>query len=470
MRTRQALVVGTLVSVAAVTAVLAVRSARTHQQEAARGEYYCPMHPSYTSDRPGDCRICNMRLVRRKPEGAARTHPKPGLTAQGSQGAQAQETPSSQARSICYLHHCPELHEGRPCPMTVVAAPGEAVTCPVCGTHIAEASGSSGGGKVLYWTDPMIPGYRAERPGKSPMGMDLVPVYEEQAARSASAQAEAPAGYAPVLLTPRKQQVIGVRTALARKRPLTKTIRTVGVIAHDPELYQAQQELIQAEEAWRRAQATDDAELIERGRRLVESSRFRLRHLGLSDPLIEEIGAWTKPDHRLLLGGAGQYWVYASIYEYELPLVRAGQAATITTAALPGRAFDSTVKAIDRMLDPATRTARTRIVAQDPEGLLKPEMYVDVSVVVDLGEALAVPEEAVFATGEKHLVFVDRGEGLFEPRDVTVGMRADDAREIRAGVSEGEAVVISGNFLIDSESRLQGALQNLGGAEHRHGQ
>ena len=346
--------------------------------------------------------------------------------------------------------------------MTVVAKPGERVTCPICGTHIAEASAPPQR-RILYWTDPMIPGYKSDRAGTSPMGMELVPVYEEDAtSRPIRSDEVMPPGYAPVLLTPQKQQLIGVKTAPAQKRPLTKTIRTVGVIAHDPELYQAQQEFIQAYHSWQAAAQTGSApDVIEQNRTLVESSRFRLRHLGLSEELINEISAWKQPDHRLLLGGAGQYWVYASIYEYELLLAHPGQAVTVEVGALPGRAFAGTVKAIDPMLDPATRTARARVIVEDPDGLLKPSMYVNASIAVELGEVLAVPAEAIFNTGEKQIVFVDQGQGLFEPRDVVVGVRADAYQEITRGLNQGEVVVTSGNFLIDSESRLKAALEGM---------
>ena len=408
----------------------------------AKSAYYCPMHPSYTSNRPGDCPICNMKLVKAEAPGQA----------------------SQQFSSICYLHNCSKLHEGKPCPMTVVAKPGEKVTCPICGTHIAEAAttpANSAHRKILYWTDPMIPGYKASGPGKSPMGMDLVPVYEEETGAGMAPSASIPEGYAPILLTPQKQQLVGVKTAPAQKRNLTKTIRTVGVIAHDPELYQVEQEFIQAYQGWQRAQASQMSDVTEQAKQLVDSSRLRLRHLGLSEEMIDEISTWTAPDHRLLLGGAGQFWVYASMYEYELPFVRAGQTAAVTVDAYPGSVITGTVKAIDPMVNPLTRTTRARIVVEDSQGVLRPEMYVNVSIAVNLGEMLAVPEEAVFATGTQHIVFIDKGQGIFEPRDVAVGAKADGYDEIKEGVSEGEQVVTSGNFLIDSESRLKGALQGM---------
>ncbi len=438
---------GILLAIVAVSLITHHSSLITHKGSV-QATYYCPMHPTYTSDKPGDCPICNMKLVKAEPAAAASHRPA-----------------TEQFTSICYLHNCEKLHEGKPCPMTVVAKPGEKVTCPVCGTHIAEAATAPKAQKILYWTDPMIPGYKADGPGKSPMGMDLVPVYEEE---TPSPSAANPEGYAPVLLTPEKQQLVGVTSAPSARRATTKTIRAVGVIAHDPELYQAQQEFLQAQQAWQKIQAGGIPEVVEQAKQMADASRLRLRHLGLSNDMIDEIGAWTQPDHRLILGGAGQFWVYASIYEYELSLVHAGQTAIIAVDAFPGRAFTGTVKAIDPMLDAATRTTRARILVEDPDGILKPEMFVNVSIAADLGTILTVPHEAIFSTGQRNIVFVDRGQGLFEPRQVTTGVTADGYTEIKDGLNEAEQVVTSGNFLIDSESRLKGALQNSGGS-HQHG-
>ncbi len=421
--------------------------------------YYCPMHPTYTSDRPGDCPICNMRLVKRE----APSHQE-SMQHTAHSTEQAKKAP----KDICYLHHCPMAHAGKPCPMLVVAKEGEKVQCPVCGFHVMDRTHRRESRKILYWTDPMIPGYKSDKPGKSPMGMDLIAVYEENGT-GFEQPVTTPAGYAPILVTHQKQQLIGVKTAVVVQQAMTKTIRTVGTVAHDPELYQAQAEFIKAYEVWQRAQSGTIPEIAEQAQQLVESSRLRLRHLGLSDAMIDEVKTWTQPDHRLLLGGAGQFWIYASVYEYELPLIHPPQQAIVTIDALVGHPFTGTVKAMDPMVDSTTRTMRVRILVDDPEGFLKPQMYVNVGIAVDLGEVLAIPEEAVFHTGMKQIVFVDKGQGLFEPRDVTVGVKADGYYEIKDGVSEGEAVVTSGNFLIDSESRLKAALEDMGGEGHSHG-
>lgn len=466
----RALAIGLAVAVVAVVGVAATVAIRQVSQTAGKmpATYYCPMHPTYTSDRPGDCPICNMKLVKREPA----TVPAP---------AAAQV--SKQFESICYLHNCPKLHEGRPCPMTVVAKPGEKVTCPICGTHVAEAA-TVKDRKILYWTDPMIPGYRSQQPGKSPMGMELVPVYEEEGA--AGTVATSLDGYAPVLLSPQKQQFIGVTTAPVTRRRLTKTIRTVGRIAYDPQLYQAEQEYLQALDTLMQASTAEAPEVRVQAERLVNAARTRLRLLGLSDELINEMTAWEGPDRRLLgTDLSGEVWLYASVYEFELPLVQAGQTVEVEVATIPGKRLTGIVRAIDPVLDPSTRAARVRAVLADPDRVLKPEMFVNAVLAIPVGEVLAVPEAALIHTGTAHLVFVDKGQGLLEPRKLVLGVTAEGYTEVKAGVAEGEPVVTSGNFLIDSESRLKAALAGAGGlpaapdqeqegaaqagAEHQHG-
>ncbi len=443
-----------LLIIGTVAAVAVRRGLPGTSQAAAKATYYCPMHPTYTADRPGDCPICNMRLVKRE-------EPAMGRGAEDTGQAASQQ-------AICYLHNCPRLHEGRPCPMTVVAKPGERVTCPVCGTHVAEASTPPADRRVLYWTDPMIPGFKADRPGQSPMGMALVPVYAEDASTPPATSAQ---GYAPVLLSPQRQQLIGVTTSPVARRTITKSIRTVGRIAYDPELYQAQAEYLEAVKAMQHAEAVALPELSAQSRQLVESSRLRLRLLGFNDALIAELEALGVADQSLLLADPiGQVWLYASVYEFELPLVRAGSTITVDVPSIPGKTLTGVVRAIDPVLDATTRSARLRAILTDPERVLRPEMFVNVTLAITVSDVVTIPEEAVFHTGTATLVFVDQGRGLFEPREVTLGVAAEGAVEVKAGVVEGESVVTSGNFLIDSESRLKAALEGMRGGGHQHGQ
>jgi membrane fusion protein, copper/silver efflux system len=386
--------------------------------------YYCPMHPTYTSPKPGSCPICNMALVKRASEAAP--------AAAGSQAALTDDL-----HAICYLHNCPMHREGKPCPMTVVAKPGEKVTCPYCGTHVAGEEGKTQG---------MV---RAT-----------------------------PDGYASILLSPQKQQLIGVITSVVESREVSKSIRAVGTIAHDPELYQAQAEYIQAMQTLEQAQANANVSAVSQAQRMVDSTRIRLRHLGLSDALIDEMATWQEPEHGLLFSHPGDpVWMYAQVYEYELPYIRVGQTLGVEAPAAQGRRFSGIVRAIDQMVEPSTRTTRIRARLEDPEGFLRPDMYVNASIDVNLGQVVAVPSSAVFDTGAKRIVFVQKDPGLFEPREVELGARGDGFYEVRAGVAAGETVVTSGNFLIDSESRLKGALQGAAPSdvaepqqpEHRHG-
>ena len=514
-----AVVLGVVLVGAAAVRVVRVSPRGAHQ---AASLYYCPMHPTYTSSRPGDCPICNMKLAKRETGAASEQRP----TSHGQQQTR-------RANDICYLHNCPMAHQGRPCPMLVVAKAGEQVTCPICGTHITEAVGTSQTKKILYWTDPMLPGYKADKPGKSPMGMDLVPVYAEE---GSTPQVGTPDGYATIMVSPQKQQLIGVKSAPAARRHMVKTIRTVGKVVVDetrivhvhpkvegwvrelyakyegdavtrgqplfsfysPDLIATQQEYLTALKTLREipGQASSDIRAIAEAN--VAAARQRLLWWDISDGQISELEERGTPQETLLLSApidgivltkhvyAGEYmerggdfyhladlsslWVNMELYEYELPLVRLDQEAVVTLPSDPEQRLQGRIVFIAPTVKPDTRTGTARLEVLNPESRLKPGMYATAEIAVDLGERLAIPVEAILDTGARQLLFVDKGQGFFEPRDVTVGVKADGYAEVTAGITEGEQVITSGNFLIDSESRLKGALQGIDGGAHQHGQ
>ena len=392
----------------------------------AKGVYYCPMHPTYTSDRPGDCPICNMKLVPRTPTLS------------------------------------PLVGGGR-----------------VRGTR-----------KILYYRHPMGQPDISPVPKKDSMGMDYLPVYEEDLALAPS---EVP-GHAAVHLDPGRQQLIGVKLGTVEKRPMKKEIRTSGSVAFDAELYTAQREFVSSVTSLGKSKHGPYHEPLERAEELVKSVRTRLRLLGMSEEEIEELEKERVQDQNLILptiigtGSLGDRfdtspglqskpvpertgtWVYGNVYEYELPFVKAGSVVKVRVATFPEKEFVGEVRGLTPVLDAQTRSVRVRAKVLDPEGLLKPEMYVDLYLESELGEVLAVPAEAVMETGERKIVFVTREGGRFEPREVTVGTKAGDFYEVKSGLAAGEQVVVSGNFLVDSESRLQGALQGMGsGGGHPHG-
>src|SRR6185295_7013318 len=187
----------------------------------------------------------------------------------------------------------------------------------------------------------------------------------------------------------------------------------------------------------------------------LRAAALKLRRQGLSEA---QLAAMAKADPENLLLPGKTVWVYARVYEHELDLVRPGQLLTITTAALPGRTFTASVVAIDPVLDPATRTARVRALVATPDADLRPETFVQVHIHVGLGEALAVPTDAVLDTGAHQIVFVVHEQRTFEPRAVTLGRDAGEWTEVLTGLEDGDEVVTSANFLIDSESRFRAAL------------
>ena len=149
-------------------------------------------------------------------------------------------------------------------------------------------------------------------------------------------------------------------------------------------------------------------------------------------------------------------WVIADIYEYELSLIKKGDAATITLAYLPGRDFPSNIDYIYPEIAPQTRTARIRLALANPGGALKPQMFANVEIKVNLGHRLTLPESAVINTGRGMVVYVDMGDGAFEPREIRTGLRAGGYIEVLRGLKKGDKVVSSANFLIDSEAQLKG--------------
>jgi len=408
---------------------LAYRSGLLHfpihlHMDSKKAIYYCPMHPTYTSDRPGSCPICNMTLVKREEADQTTSHAE--TSGEHQQAGQDQpkeltmkELMAMKPGEICLLHKC----KMGQCLFAVTEEIAKTGKCPHCGE-------------------------------------DLGIVIKQMM----------PEGYAKVAVSHEKQQAIGIETAPVKKIVIEKTIRTVGRIAYDPELYQAQEEYLQAIQALKKAE-NSVPEIKEQASKLVESAKIKLRLLGLSSDLVGEIETLGKPDRSLLYSDVGgRVWLYAPIYEYEIPLVKVGDTLEIEIPSVPDKKVQGIIRSIDSVLDPMTRSVRVRAVLENPEGLLKPEMYANATLKINLGENATVPTEAVFSTGEKNIVFVAKPDGVFEPREVTLGIKTENGYQVKSGLGEDELVVTSGNFLIDSESRLKAALQGMGsGGGHQHG-
>jgi Cu(I)/Ag(I) efflux system membrane fusion protein len=181
--------------------------------------------------------------------------------------------------------------------------------------------------------------------------------------------------------------------------------------------------------------------------------------------VVQKIGAepgknFGMGDELLELTDLQTVYIWANFYEEDLPLLKEGLPVDITTSAWPGETFHGKIAVIDPFLDSDSRTVRVRIDIENPGLKLRPEMFVDVGLDIDAGEQLAVPVNVVLPTGKHNIVFVDKGQGELQPRFVQLGQQYGDYYEIKSGLNEGERVVASGNFLIDAESQIQGALKS----------
>jgi len=312
--------------------------------------------------------------------------------------------------------------------------------------------------RILYYRNPMDPQVTSPVPMKDPMGMDYVPVYE----------GESQDGESGIYISPERQQMAGVKKEKVEKRNLLKRILTVGKVAYDPELYVAQEEYLQA---LKMANVTKDSALLsvtQQSESLLKAAEKKLILLGMSQDEIDKLSKSGKAQDNLYLPvKEDTAWVYMTIYEYEIGLIKEGLPIEVEAVAFPGEEFKGKITAITPVLDPMTRSVQVRAEIEDPQHKFRPEMFVNVKINVDLGEKLAVSEEAVINTGARTLVVVTDEKGNFLSKEVKLGQRAEGFYEVLEGLSEDEIVVTSGNFLIDSESRLQSAISD---SEHKHGQ
>lgn len=314
---------------------------------------------------------------------------------------------------------------------------------------------------AALYTCPMHPQYTSDKPGTCPIcGMALVPkkeaapgmpeMQEPKPAPGANAGGT-PEQRSAVRIDAEKQQRIGVTTAVVGAGPAMAAIRAAGTVAFDPELAVSQREFLEA-------RRLGDASL-------ARAARERLAVQGMSAPQIQELERRGKPEEGLVLP-ARSAWVYATVYERELPLLREGQQARIE---LPdGSAVGSgTIRAVASVIDPQTRSARARIEVNNEAGKLRPNQFVTAILNIDLGEKLLVPASAVIDSGTRKLVFLVRDGLDFLPREVALGPETAGGYVVESGLSAGDVVAKSALFLIDSESRLTAGSGMAG--EHRHG-
>lgn len=452
--------------VAGMTAVAALSIAHgfdLHPKAAASAQadaYYCPMHPSVVQDHPGECPICGMDLVKRDKTASA--------------------TSSSASSSHAGHRHNPD--DPYVCPMD----PEETgltsdARCPVCHMKLEPRPADAG----------------------PPPASTVVP------------------GLAPIELSLDRIQLIGMKVAKATRESLVPELRTVGYVSapesglvkvttryggfiesvvvaetgrkvkrgellavvYSPQVYLAEQEYLTAKNLGAGGVGVDltgDAkkrlELLGVGSEIasLDASGKPHRALGIPAPasgwIVEKKAiqglSFQAGSDLFTIADLSKVWVIADVYEAELARVSVGQKATARLASLPDKAFDGEVKLVYPSVDPVTRTAKVRLELDNKDMALKPGMYANVSMALPPSSNVVIPREALVDTGEVQYVFVDKGAGRFEPRRVKVGIKSGEKVEILSGVAEGEIVVTTGNFLLDSESRLRAAIEGSSHAGH----
>jgi RND family efflux transporter MFP subunit len=481
-------VVATVLLIAGGVALYWVTGGLRGTQEsstAAGDKYTCGMHPWIIADKAGDCPVCFMKLTKVTPQPGAGQAAAPAASA-------ASAAPKKDAAEDFFAD--------------------------------VAAKKPAGERKILFYRNPMNPMVTSPKPAKDEMGMDYVPVYEDEAQAGQAAPVE---GLATVRVAEDVLRRSGVQTAPAARALAGRTIRTVGIVVPDetrvrrvqtkvegwverlyvnftgeqvaagqplvsiyaPELLATQEEYLRARSSSERFAASADPGARSIGEDLARSARRRLELLDVPASFIAELersgvprksvtinapfggfvtakevfeGQKVGPGMELFtLADLSRVWIEASLYEYEAAAAAVGREATLTLSQQPGVVLKGKVTFVSPVLSPESRTLTVRFEFPNPSLVLKPQMYVDVSLALEPSSGVVVPEAALLDTGVRTVVFVETQPGAFEPRVVTVGARGDGKAEILAGVREGELVAVKANFLLDSESRLRSAIERI---------
>ncbi len=383
----------------------------------------------------------------------------------------------------------------------------------VAGYGVARLAGSDGTSpaidrgepKVLYWQAPMDPNFRSDKPGKSPMGMELVPVYEGD---------DAGAGEPALRISPAVVNNLGVRTAMVTRGSLSREIDTVGFIAPDDDLTVHIHTRV---DGWvERLLVKTEGERVKKGDLLLQmyspmlvnaqteylqalrisqaglaaASRERLKALGMTDGQIDGLkrngkadelvdvrapqdgvitqlnigeGMFIKPGTTVaVLADLSSIWVLVEVYEGQANWVADGQRAAMRLSFLPGRRWEGVVDYVYPTVDPVSRTVRVRLEFPNPGEILKPNMYAQVELFGAATEpVLSIPREALIRTGKSERVVLALGGGRFRPANVTAGLESGGRVQIISGLREGELVVTSGQFLLDSEASLNASFLRM---------
>jgi Cu(I)/Ag(I) efflux system membrane fusion protein len=383
--------------------------------------YHCPMHPTYVSEAPGDCPICGMKLVRME-------SPAPGDRGPAAGGEEGGAAPGRGVVSLT-----PERRQ-------LLGVRSEPVRRAQLERVIRTVGRVTVDERRLHHIHTKYEGYVEH------LHVDFTGKFVERGEPLASI-------YSPELVATQQEYLLAWR---AQQRLAASGI---------PSVARGGVDLLEA--ARQRLRLWDirpgDIEQLER---TGEVRRTLDLHSDVSGYVVAKMALHgmriTPADTLFDIADLSHLWVLADVYESDLPQVRVGMAADVTVPYLPGRSWRGPVTYVAPTVEEKTRTVKVRVEVDNLDDALKPEMFADVLLRSDLGTGLVLPDGAVVRTGDRDLVFVDRGDGRLEPRDVRVGARVQAGYQALGGVEEGERVVTSANFLLDSESSLRAALSAMG--------
>lgn len=338
---------------------------------------------------------------------------------------------------------------------------------PALDQHVHEAAD-------IYYC-PMHPDYQSDRPGKCPIcHMNLVK--KVTASTSATSQLSS---HAAITLNNYQRETIAVKTSEAKRQTLTRVVHAYGRIMHNVDLYKLQDEYIKLYTEYVKTVGSDTRNRDQRRtwapyRELqikMLDAEHKLLELGLGHMQLEQLRQvdWRKlyeqPEF-IFFKEDNFYWISAQLFEDDLGYVDVGQEVTIDVPAYK-ETFTGVVRSVGGMVDEANRTVRLLIEPQNNKGEFAVNMLANVTMKVDLENQLVIPSSAVMYSGKRAIVFVERTEGSFQPHEIQLGPEGEGYVAVRSGIKEGDRVVVNGNFLIDSESRLQAALRGFSKAEEK---
>jgi Cu(I)/Ag(I) efflux system membrane fusion protein len=440
------------------------------------------------------------------------------------QPAASQTTAGSAERQVLYWYDAmnPQHHYDKPgkAPdgMDLVAQYAEDKTSQ--SANRTSAAAPSGERKILFWYDPMHPAYKADKPGIAPdCGMQLVPKYADDGTTKMPAGTVKIAPDKQQLIgvktetVERQSLVRTVRTTGQLTSDETKLahihVKVNGYIdkgyvdyvgqlvkkgqplftLYSPDLVATEEEYLIAKRGAKEMGSSQFPDVSQGSQSLLRSTRERLKLWDISDEQIKKLddsGEVTKaltfyspvggfvtdrkafpqtavtPDMDLyVISDLSTIWVNADVYEYEVPFVKVGQTADMQLSYYAGRTYTGKITYIYPTVDPVSRTVKVRIEFPNPNFDLKPQMFASVQLKINYGKQISVPQEAVMDSGDKQYVFVVHDGGVFEPRVIQMGARLEGNVVVLSGLNAGETIVTSGNFLIDSESRLKSAMSGM---------